>query len=644
MMRLSVCLLIFFLAAITARADNEPLEVVNLQLKWLHQFQFAGYYAAKEKGFYRDVGLDVNIIEAVPGVDPIQQVVAGHAEYGVGTSELLLNRYRGEPVVVLGVIFQHSPLSLITLQSSGLDHVHKLVKRRLMVEPNSAELLAYFYKEGFTEKAFNLQSHSLDINDLLSGATDAMSVYVTDELYLLEKQNIAYYEFSPRMASIDFYGDNFFTLERELKQHPERVDRFIAATQRGWRYAMQYPEEIVQLIYQHYSQRHSLDHLRYEAQKMRDLMRPELIAPGYMHIGRWQHIAQTYHQLGQLPAGFDVGSMLYFPSSEDDLQRLKTGLYYTGAGLSILILISLTLFRFYRAAKINESRLNIMFDNAPLSLILLDEQQQVRRWNSQAEKTFLWSSSEIMGQNIMVLVPPDLQGEIKKVLDTVQLETKVIRYENANLKKDGSELVCEWMNAPFKSRYDKNAFTLCMAQDITERKSLEKRLEQAAYYDNLTGLANRAMVLELLTRAIAHATRQQTKLAIFFLDLNSFKPINDRLGHEAGDQLLKMIAKRLQGAVRETDTVGRLGGDEFLILLQDVDSLEIAQYLANKLHEQIQRPFSIKNETLTVTASIGISLYPDEGEDIYDLIHLADQNMYRHKYKERDAQQLTPCP
>ncbi len=631
MMRLSLWLLIALFVAITARADNEPLEVVNLQLKWLHQFQFAGYYAAKEKGFYRDVGLDVNIIEATPGIDPVQQVVAGHAEYGVGTSELLLNRYRGEPVVVLGVIFQHSPLSVITLQSSGLDHVHKLVNRRLMIEPNSAELLAYFYKEGFTEKAFNLQSHSFDINDLLSGATDAISVYVTDELYLLEKQNIAYYQYSPRMAGIDFYGDNFFTLEHELKQHPERVDRFISATLRGWRYAMQFPEEIIQLIYQHYSQRHSVDHLRYEAQKMRELMRPELIAPGYMHIGRWQHIAQTYHQLDQLPAGFDVQSILYFPSSEDDLQRLKTGLYYTGAGLSILMLISLILFRFYRAAKINESRLNIMFDNAPLSLILLDEQQRVRRWNSRAEETFLWSSSEIMGQNIMMLVPQALRAEIKKVLDTVQFESKVIRYENANLKKDGSELVCEWLNAPFKSRYDKNAFTLCMAQDITQRKSLEMRLEKAAYYDNLTGLVNRAMVLELLKRAIAQATRQQTRLAILFLDLNDFKPINDRLGHEAGDQLLKIIAKRLQDAVRETDTVGRLGGDEFLILLQNVESLENAQHLVNKLHEQIQRPVSIQNETLTITASIGISLYPDEGEDIHALIHLADQNMYRHK-------------
>jgi len=637
MMRLRLFLLICLLVAITARADDEPLEVVNLQLKWLHQFQFAGYYAAKEKGFYRDVGLDVNIIEAVPSIDPIQQVVSGHAEYGVGTSELLLNRYRGEPVVVLGVIFQHSPLSLITLQSSGLDHVHKLVKRRVMVEPNSAELLAYFYKEGFTEKAFDLQSHSFDVNDLLSGATDAMSVYVTDELYLLDKQNIAYYQYSPRLASIDFYGDNFFTLEQELKNHPERVDRFIAATLRGWRYAMQFPEEIIQLIYQHYSQRHSIDHLRYEAQKMRELMRPELIAPGYMHIGRWQHIAQTYHELNQLPEGFDVQSMLYFPNSEDDLQRLKTGLYYTGASLSILMLISLILFRFYRAAKINESRLNIMFDNAPISLILLDELQRVRRWNSQAEKTFLWSGSEIIGQNVMMLVPQKLQAEIKAVLDTVQFESRVIRYENDNLKKDGSELVCEWLNAPFKSRYDKKAFTLCMAQDITERKILERRLEQAAYHDSLTGLFNRAMVLELLKRAIAHATRQQTRLAILFVDLNGFKPVNDRLGHEAGDDLLKMIAKRLQGAVRETDTVGRLGGDEFLILLQDVDSLENAQNLANKLHEQIQLPLSIQNETLTITASIGISLYPDEGEDIYALIHLADQNMYRNKYKERDT-------
>ena len=113
-------LLLFSLAA--------SAEEVTLQLKWKHQFQFAGYYAAKEKGFYQEAGLDVNILEAQAGIDPVREVVAGRAQFGVGTSELILNRYRGDAITVLGVIFQHSPLSLITLTASGIDHIHKLVE------------------------------------------------------------------------------------------------------------------------------------------------------------------------------------------------------------------------------------------------------------------------------------------------------------------------------------------------------------------------------------------------------------------------------------------------------------------------------------------------------------------------------------
>ena len=105
-------LCLMFFSRVGVADDVLPIEPVNLQLKWQHQFQFAGYYAAKAKGFYQQAGLDVTIIESQPGIDPIHEVVAGRAQFGVGTSELLLNRYRGDPVVVLGVIFQHSPLSL----------------------------------------------------------------------------------------------------------------------------------------------------------------------------------------------------------------------------------------------------------------------------------------------------------------------------------------------------------------------------------------------------------------------------------------------------------------------------------------------------------------------------------------------------
>ncbi len=623
--------LVLLLGLNPAWSAEQETDAVTLQLKWKHQFQFAGYYAAKEKGFYREAGLDVTIVEAAPGVDPVREVIAGRAQFGVGTSELILNRYRGDPVVVLGVIFQHSPLSLITLAESGLDNIHKLVDRKLMIEPNSAELFAYLFQEGFTPKAFSLQHHSQDVNDLLSGKTDAMSVYVTDEVFPLKQQGRAFNQFSPRMSGVDFYGDNFFTLAEQLVEHPQRVKAFRAATLRGWLYAMQNPDEIVQLIYDRYSQRHSIEHLQFEAKAMHELMQPELIDPGYMNAGRWQHIVDTYRQLGLLPADFNVEAMLFFSNSELDLKKLKIKLYYAAAGLSLLALLSVILFRFYRKARINEARLNTMFDHAPLSLIVLDDQNRIQGWNAEAEKTFLWRAEDVLGKHASILMPPAQGQDIEKVLAAVHKDRVISHAKNINIKQDGCEILCEWLNAPFKDKYDHSNFILCMARDITEQRRLEQKLEYAAHYDNLTALPNRALILEQLKQALAVAARQKTKLALLFLDLNGFKAINDTLGHEAGDILLLTVAQRLPQAIRECDYAGRLAGDEFLVILQDIGARDNAHKVADKLRELISQPCLLKERSICVSASIGISLYPDDATDINSLIHQADQGMYQAK-------------
>ncbi|WP_054760821.1 diguanylate cyclase domain-containing protein [Methylomonas koyamae] len=481
-----------------------------------------------------------------------------------------------------------------------------------------------------------MQHHSQDLNDLLSGETDAMSVYVTDELYELKRQRIAYNQFSPNMSGIDFYGDNFFTLDSELQTKPERVKAFREATLRGWRYAMQNPEELVQLIYQQYSQRHSIEHLRYEAAAMAELMKPDLIDPGYMNKGRWQHIAQTYHQLGLLPENFDVEAMLYFPDSEADLSKLRTTLYYGAVGLALMSLLSVVLFRFYRRASINENRLNTMFEHAPLSLIVLDERCLIKSWNTEAEKTFLWRSSEMLGKNIMSIVAPHYCADVEQKLAEVIRRHKVVRCENLNLRRDGSEILCEWLNAPFQDAKNRANFILCMARDITEQKHLEQQLEQAAHYDQLTSLPNRALILELIKQSLAVAARQKTKLAILFLDLDGFKAVNDRLGHNIGDMLLQATAKRLSHVIRNCDYAGRLAGDEFLVILQDIGGRENAQRVADILQRTIAKPLTLNSHPVTVTASIGISLYPDDADDIDLLINEADQNMYQAKRGELD--------
>ena len=157
------------------------LEKIALQLKWTHAFQFAGYYAAAAKGYYREAGLDVELREAEPGSDPLLAVLDGKAQYGVGTSSLLLARKAGQPVVVLAVIFQHSPLVLISRENRNTQGIHDLIGGKLMIEPQSDELLAYLKQEGIPLERISLLPHSFNPQDLIDRKVDAISAYVTNE-------------------------------------------------------------------------------------------------------------------------------------------------------------------------------------------------------------------------------------------------------------------------------------------------------------------------------------------------------------------------------------------------------------------------------------------------------------------------------
>jgi len=291
-----------------------PPDRVRLQLKWPHQFQFAGYYAAQEKGYYRDAGLEVEILPGDTAGDATQKVLEGRAEFGVGSTDLLLYRERGEPVVALAAIFQHSPVALMTLKRDRPQSIHDLAGRRIMIESNTSELLAYLNKEGLTPNKYTLLTQNSSVKDLVAGKADALSVYVTDEPFALTSLGQDYQIYSPRAAGIDFYGDTLFTTEGLIRSKPEMVKAFRSASLEGWKYAMEHPEELVQLIHSRYSQRHSVEHLRFEAREMVSLVQTPLIEIGHMYPGRWRHIAETYAELGMMKPDFDFGGFLYDPN------------------------------------------------------------------------------------------------------------------------------------------------------------------------------------------------------------------------------------------------------------------------------------------------------------------------------------------
>lgn len=494
---LMVCtvLAFVFLSAVSAVA----LETVTLQLKWTHAFQFAGYYAAQEKGYYRDAGLNVEFLEAQPETDVVMTVITGRAQYGIGTSSLLLSRAAGKPVVSLAVIFQHSPLVLVAAKQRPTQSIHDLLGKKIMIEPQSDELLAYLKQEGVAPESIAIKSHSFDIQDLLTGKVDAISAYSTNELFYLDKARFSYQIYTPRSSGIDFYGDNLFTSEQELKAHPERVEAFRSASLQGWRYAMQHPEEIADLIYTRYSKRDSPDFYLFEARQMEPLLRQDLVEVGYMSPGRWRHIADIYADQGLLPRDVSLDGMLY------NVQPLQIGLkrlnIYLATALAFIAFISVIAFYIFR---INRRLAALIAENVKTTTELIKRENL---WRTiiltspdgiaitsldgvihQASDKILTmfgyeSTDEVIGRNIFEFIDPSwhakAQFRISGILNGVDRGAT----DYLAVRKDGSKFYIE-SNAEILRDQDGHPRELFFVErDITNRKRIEAALkEKEAHY------------------------------------------------------------------------------------------------------------------------------------------------------------------
>lgn len=324
------------------------LEKVTLQLKWHHQFQFAGYYAAKELGYYKEAGLDVKIEPVSTNQDPVANVLDGEAQYGVGSSDLLLIRNSGKPVVVLAVIFQHSAYVLLAMQRNGLKNIQDLVGKKVIIDPYAAEIIAYLKKSGIPlDRLKQIELNNYNAQELISGRADAYAAYSTNDPWYLDKAGVSYLTFTPRSEGIDFYGDNLFTTESELKEHPDRAKAFLEASLKGWTYALENPEKTADLMIKYgYFPANGRDKLLFEADKISKLIYADLIEVGYFNEGRWQHIAETYVDLKMLPSNFSLDGFLYKPPTGISnltkwiISALSLAIFFGGVFAAYILLIN----------------------------------------------------------------------------------------------------------------------------------------------------------------------------------------------------------------------------------------------------------------------------------------------------------------
>lgn len=281
-------------------------------------------------------------------------------------------------------------------------------------------------------------------------------------------------------------------------------------------------------------------------------------------------------------------------------------------------------------------KLSQAVEQSPSTIVITDLDANIEYANSTFTKITGYTLDEVVGKNPRILQSGDTPADTYKEMWEHLTNGKVWRGEFSNRRKDGSTYIESVLISPVRQPDGKITHYLAIKEDITEKKAFEARIEKLAHFDQLTGLPNRYLLNDRFKYAISLAQRSGDQLAVLFIDLDHFKVINDTLGHSTGDLLLMEVATRLKTHLRDEDTVSRLGGDEFMIILPDTDA-DGATKVAHKLLVQVSQPCNIGHHELVTTLSIGIAIYPHDGTTGEALSKNADTAMYRAKQEGRNT-------
>ena len=466
----------------TTHKTPQP-DKIKLQLKYYHQFQFAGYYAALHKGYFSEEGLDVELLEG-GNINSIQMVLEGKADYGIAANDILIERVNNKPIVLLASIFQSSPSIFLSLKESNIHTAHDLINKRIMLldQFRDPELLAIFYQEGIQLFNIQRQTTSYNINDLINKKTDALNAYSTNEPYFLEEQNIPYSIIYPQSYGIDFYGDGIFTSEKEIENNPKRVDAFIRASKKGWEYALANSEEIIDLLITKYGVKKSKNHLRFEANQIKKLILNEYVEIGHINPGRLDNIAKICAQMGMIKPNYNLDGFVYQPEQFKTPFWLKWTLIIITLICSIVIIFSLYLFIFNR-----QLRVAVMKQTSSLSIKNKELENEI------SERIKTEEALKISEKRFRELIENLPSGAI--IIEGDKLFTNKKAYEITEYLNEETPDIESWFAALYKNKKNVNfqtylkskteSFKLPTVKSITTKSGLKKHVEFHAYsFDN----------------------------------------------------------------------------------------------------------------------------------------------------------------
>ncbi len=286
------------------------------------------------------------------------------------------------------------------------------------------------------------------------------------------------------------------------------------------------------------------------------------------------------------------------------------------------------------------SILSAHFDNTPLAVIEWDTELRVVRWSGQAEAVFGYNAAEVLGRSLAGwrhIYEEDEPAARRMIDDLMHGRERHSTLRHRNYRKDGSVIWVEWHNSALRDETGRVISILSLAQDVSSRIQAEERLQYMATHDGLTGLPNSVLLNDRLDAALARATRARRRVGVMFLDLDHFKDVNDTLGHRIGDLLLKELARRIRAALRQSDVLARISGDEFVVVLEDLPDENAPERVARMILDEVRRPFHVEGNEIHVSGSLGLAVHPDDGGDAETLLKNADAAMYHAKELGRNG-------
>jgi diguanylate cyclase (GGDEF)-like protein/PAS domain S-box-containing protein len=314
-------------------------------------------------------------------------------------------------------------------------------------------------------------------------------------------------------------------------------------------------------------------------------------------------------------------------------ENIFKGLPYLIFGMAVVIVLSVYLISFYRRIKNANLQFRLIensFENADEGMIITDNQTRILRVNAKYEAITGYTSEELLGSTPQKFSSGWTDNSVYKKMWEGILEEQYWEGEIVGRRKDGT-VYDQWLRIiVLKDDGTKTVNYLGIATDISERKKNQDRIYKLAYEDPLTGLPNRKLFLDRMQHAIAKAKRDKQRVSLMFIDLDDFKLINDTAGHMAGDQVLREVSNRVQYLIREGDTLSRIGGDEFVILLEQVDTMDVIN-IAQKVLDSLSESLIIEENKYFISASMGIAFFPDDALDGESLFKHADTAMYKAK-------------